>query len=336
MRVLLVKMSSLGDVVHALAGVTDAARAQPEIQFDWVVEEAYAEIPAWHPSVGRIITCELRRWRKTPLAVLRNGYWSRFRQELRQTEYDLVLDAQGLIKSGVVARQARGPIAGRTAKSAREAGAALFYHRRHEVDLALTEVEQLRQLFAFALGYAPPSTPTDFGIDLERLPARPGANGHAVLLHGAAWPAKLWPEENWVGLARWIVERGIKVELPWGSPEEYQRAQRIAAAAGSMAEVLPKLGVNELAATLRGARFAVGLDTGLTHIAIALGIRTITLYGPSVPVYERVAGGQLINLASSPSRAVDTRRPNTVPLAQVLDALAPWCSYQLLAGLQRS
>jgi heptosyltransferase-1 len=236
----------------------------------------------------------------------------------------LILDAQGLIKSGFVARQARGPIAGRSAKSAREGTAALFYHRLHHIDLSLTEVEQLRQLFALALGYKRPEAPAGFGIDPDRLPARAGSGGHALLLHGAAWPAKLWAEENWIAVARAIAARGLKAQLPWGSPEEYRRAERIAQAAGLGVEVLPKLGINELAAALRGARFAVGLDTGLTHIAIALGSPTVTLYGPSVPVYEEVAGGRLANLVSSPSRDVDTARPNTVPLGQVLNAIEPW------------
>jgi lipopolysaccharide heptosyltransferase I len=325
MRVLLIKMSSLGDMVHSLAGATDAARALPGIQFDWVVEEAYAEVPAWHPAVGRIIPCALRLWRKTPFAVVRNGTWGHFRQELRQAEYDLVLDAQGLMKSALIARQARGPVAGRSVKSAREAPAALLYHRRLPIDMALSEVEQLRQLFALALGYPQPASPANFGIDRARLLAA-RTEGHAVLLHGAAWPAKLWSEENWKALGRFMTERGVRLQLPWGTPQEHERATRIAEAAGPGSEVLPKLSINELAATLRGARFAVGLDTGLTHIAIALGVPTVTLYGPTVPVCERVVGGQLVNLVSRPSREVDSGRPNTVPLAQVLEAIGPWCS----------
>ena len=324
MRVLLVKMSSLGDVVHALTGVTDAARAIPGISFDWVVEEAYAAIPAWHPAVRRVITCAIRRWRRSPLATFRGGHWSRFRQELQQEEYDLVLDAQGLIKSGIVARQARGPIAGRSAKTAREASAALFYERSHGVNLQLTEVEQLRQLFALSLNYRYAHTPADFGIAMDRLPSPAPHEPHAVLLHGAAWKAKLWPEQHWIALAREIRAKGLKPMLGWGTAEEYQRATRIATASGG--QVLPKLGINELAALLRHAHFVVGLDTGLTHIAIALGTRTITLYGPSVPVYRDVAGGTLINLTSTPALEVDTHRPNTIPLAQVLDAVSSWCS----------
>jgi heptosyltransferase I len=324
MRVLLVKMSSLGDVVHALTGVTDAVRAIPGITFDWVVEEAYATIPAWHPAVRRVITCAIRRWRKSPVATFRGGHWSRFRQELQQEEYDLVLDAQGLIKSGIVARQARGPIAGRTAKTAREATAALFYKHSHGIDLALTEVEQLRQLFALSLNYKYPNTPADFGIARDRLPSSPNREPHAVLLHGAAWKAKLWPEKKWVTLARFLRDRGLKPVMPWGTSDEYQRAVRIAEASGG--EVLPKLGIDELAAMLGQARLAIGLDTGLTHIAIALGVRTVTLYGPSVPVYQEVAGGTLVNLCSTDAAEVDTRRANTVPLEQVVEAVRPWSS----------
>ena len=324
MRVLLVKMSSLGDVAHGLIGVTDAARARPDVVFDWVAEEAYAEIPRWHPAVRRVIPCALRRWRGSLVSTALNGAWGRFLEDLRSAEYDLVLDAQGLMKSGFVARQARGRVAGRSARSARERAAALFYQQTHTVDLRLTEVEQLRQLFALALNYPMPAVPADFGIDLGRLPATPSEGPYVMLLHGAAWKAKLWPEENWIGLASEARRNGWSARLPWGSAEELARANRIAAASG--AEVLPKMSLGDTAARLRGARWVAGLDTGLTHIAVALGVRTVTLYGPSIPVYETVAGGELVNLCSSDSRKVDTRRPNTVPLAHVLDAVAAWRS----------
>jgi heptosyltransferase I len=257
------------------------------------------------------------------LKTMRSGAWSRFQQELREDEYDLVLDAQGLVKSGIVARQARGPIAGRNAKSAREATAALFYKHSYSVDLQLTEIEQLRQLFALALNYERPKAPADFGIETERLPGSATPGTHVALLHGAGWKTKLWPEENWISLAKEFRKRGLKPVMPWGSSEEYQRAGRIAAASG--AEVLPKLTIGEMAPLLRNARFAVGLDTGLTHVAIALKVKTVTLYGPSVPVYDAVQGGELVNLSSTQSRKVDTRRPNTVALARVLETVLPWC-----------
>ena len=322
MRVLLIKMSSLGDVVHALVGVTDAARTKPGIVFDWVVEEAYREIPKWHPAVRRTILAPLRRWRKAPVQTVWSGELKGFRDDLRRESYDLVLDAQGLLKSAVVGQQARGPLVGRSAKSAREPAATLLYRKRVEVDLRRTEVEQLRELFAKAIGYKEPQTPADFGVDRAKF-GKSGGEPYAVFLHGAAWESKLWPEERWVELASFVRKNGIRVLLPWGTEHERERARRIAEKVGG--EVLDRLGIPDLAGVLANARFVVGLDTGLTHIAVALGTRTVTLYGPSVPVYETVASGELLNLCSTNSKVVDTARPNTVQAEAVVKAIKAWC-----------
>jgi len=319
MRVLLVKMSSLGDVVHTLAPVTDAVCANPALQFDWVVEETYDAIPRWHPAVQRIIPVALRRWRRSPWSMLRENEWFRFRADLRKGEYDLVLDAQGLMKSGWIGTQARGPLVGRSRNSAREPLAAAFYGRRYEVDLNLPEVEQIRQLFALALGYPQPKTPANFGIDRSRISSGGPCVQSAVLVHAAAWRNKLWPVENWRALGRYLAGCGLKVLLPWGNDEEKCRAEQIVGHCGG--EVLPKLGLPDLAAVLADARVVVGLDTGLTHIAIALGSPTVTLYGPSIPVYDRVASGKVVHLSSTESREVDTNRPNLVPLSAVFDAV---------------
>ena len=104
MRVLVVKMSSLGDVIHTLPALTDAAAAIPGITFDWVVEEGFAEIPAWHPAVDTVIPIALRRWRKHPWRDFRGPQWRACRQALRRQHYDAVIDAQGLLKSVFVAR----------------------------------------------------------------------------------------------------------------------------------------------------------------------------------------------------------------------------------------
>lgn len=321
MRVLLIKMSSLGDVVHALAPLTDAARAMPGIAFDWVVEEAYQEIPKWHSSVRKVIVAPLRRWRKAPVRTIKSGDWSTFRKVLRAEDYDLVLDAQGLLKSAFVGLQAGGQLVGRSMKSAREPAAALFYDRRIQVDPKLTEVEQLRQLFAKALGYERPGTPADFGLDKAKFPTEKSRR-YVVFLHGAAWETKLWPEERWVALGKIIRKCGVEVLLPWGSEQEHGRARRVAEVTGGT--VLDKVTVAELAVTLAGAEFVVGLDTGLTHIAVALGIPTLTIYGPSVPVYDEVAGGELVNVCTTETKLVDTTRRTTVPLADVVTAIQPW------------
>ncbi len=315
-------MSSLGDVVHALAGVTDAVRAKPGIIFDWVVEEAYQEIPKWHPGVRRVIVSPLRRWRKSPVRTIRTGEWKAFRESIRAEQYDLVLDAQGLLKSAFVGLQSGGLLVGRSAGSAREPATALLYKRRCKVNLDLTEVEQLRELFALALGYERPQSATDFGIEKSQFIQKPPETPYTVFLHGAAWESKLWPETHWEALGRFVRRKGLRVLLPWGSDSERQRAERIAEKVDG--ELLGCLGLGELARILAGASFVVGLDTGLTHIAIALGGRTVTLYGPSVPVYDRVAKGELVNLASTVSTKVDTTRPTTVAVNDVLRAIGPW------------
>lgn len=322
MRVLLIKMSSLGDVIHALAPVTDAKEAIPGISFDWVVEEAYQEIPKWHPAIRRVIVAPLRRWRKSLIRTLRNGEWAAFRRDLQREKYDLVLDAQGLLKSAFVGHQTGQPITGRSRSSIREPAAALFYRHRIDIDLRLTEVEQLRQLFAKALNYPQPKTRTDFGIDRLQFRTATPSDDYAVFLHGAAWESKLWPEERWIELGRYLRKSHLQVLLPWGSDAERARSERIAQSIG--ATVLPKLSIAELAHILAGARFAVGLDTGLTHIAIALGVPTVTIYGPSVPVYASVARGELVNLSSTDSKVVDTSRPTTVPVERVLGSVQRW------------
>lgn len=321
MRVLLIKMSSLGDVVHALTGVTDAAHAVPGLSLDWVVEEAYKDIPKWHPAVRKTIVSPLRRWKKSPVRTIRTGEWRRFRDDLRSEEYDVILDAQGLLKSAFVGVQALGKLIGRSAGSAREPAAALLYKQRISIDLNLTEVEQLRQLFASALGYRPPRTPAKFGIDRNHFtPQR--KHRYVLLLHGAAWKTKLWPEENWVHLGRQIRKTGLEVLIPWGNENEHKRAERIAKAIHG--EVMRPLGIPDLASLISQAEFVIGLDTGLTHIAVALGTPTVMLYGPSVPVYHSVDKCELINLCSTNSRIVDTSRPNTVPLEVAINAVAPW------------
>lgn len=321
MRLLLVKTSSMGDVVHALAPLTDAARAVPGLACDWLVEEAYGEIPTWHPSVRRVIPCALRRWRRNPRQAWTSGEWQRFRADLRRDEYDLVLDAQGLVKSAWLAAKARGPVTGRTFRCSREGLATLFYDYRIPVDLGRTEVEQLREFFARALGYERPAGPAEFGIDRGRFTPPAGA-AYAVFLHGAAWPSKLWPEERWVALGRLVRERGLRVLLPWGSADEQARSQRLAAAFGG--EVLPKARIGELAHVLAGARFVVGNDTGLTHVAVALGVRAVTLYGPSAPLFDQIAPVQPVDLRSVESDQYDLGRPNTVAFERVRDAIAPW------------
>src|SRR5690606_6912806 len=164
MRVLLIKTSSLGDVIHTLPALTDALEAIPGIRFDWVVEEGFAEIPVWHPAVAEVIPVAIRRWRKSPLKTLRSGEWQRFRQRLHKHSYDLVIDAQGLFKSAVLTLGLKVPVAGLDRRSAREPLASRFYDKRIAVPRDQHAVERVRQLFAQALGYRLPARVGDYGL----------------------------------------------------------------------------------------------------------------------------------------------------------------------------
>lgn len=295
MRVLIVKMSSLGDVIHALAAVTDARRALPDVQFDWVVEEAYKDMPAWHPAVDRVIPIALRRWRKAPLKALRSGEWRRFRQQLREREYDLVLDAQGLIKSAWVARKARGPRYGFDRDSIREPIAARAYQHRIAVakgrHTGQHAVERLRKLFALTLNYPLPQGPAEFGVDRRQFLAEGQLPQGLIFFHGTVRDTKCWPEPYWRELAERFSAQGYAISLPWGNEVERARAERIADELKHVS-VMPRMGIDALVLKIAAAKGVVGVDTGLTYLALALGVPTVAIYGSTDPVIAKAGPGQ--------------------------------------------
>jgi heptosyltransferase-1 len=299
-RVLLVKTSSLGDLVHLLPALTEAAAQHPDLRFDWLVEEAFAEIPAWHPAVARVIPVSLRSWRREPVAVWRDGRWRRFVERLRGQDYELVVDAQGLLKSAVLASRARGRRAGPDFTSAREPLAALAYGRRLAVPPELHAITRMRRLLGLALGHVPdPDHWPGYGLDarLASLRAEHGSGDDRVLLlHGTSWANKHWPEPHWIDLARRLRARGLVPTLPWGSETERTRAERIATAADG--EMLPR---GDLAALFRHidlARGLVGVDSGLVHLAAATDTPGVALYGPTDPARTGVVGGRITSLAA--------------------------------------
>ncbi|WP_459177216.1 lipopolysaccharide heptosyltransferase RfaC [Ewingella americana] len=284
MRVLIVKTSSMGDVLHTLPALTDAAKAIPGISFDWVVEEGFAQIPSWHPAVDRVIPVAIRRWRKNWFGSETRQQRCDFKRELQLRTYDAVIDAQGLIKSAaLITRVAKGKKHGQDAKSAREPFASWFFNQRHDIDKKQHAVERTRELFAKSLGYEKPTTPGDYAIAtrfLSQLPA--DANRYLVFLHATTRADKHWPESHWRELIGLLQTNGIRIKLPWGAEHEYQRALRLAEGFEHV-EVLPKLNLQQVAEILAGAKAVVSVDTGLSHLTAALDRPNITLYGPTDP-----------------------------------------------------
>ncbi len=325
MRVLIVKMSSLGDVIHTLPAVTDAANAMPGIKFDWVVEEAFAEIPQWHPAVDRVIPIALRRWRKSPFRDFRGPEWRRFRQDLQGAHYDAVIDAQGLLKSAAVARLAKAPVFGMDKASARERLAAAAYQHKLAVPRDLHAVERIRLLFSKALGYALPTETGDYGLREYLHPQREQVAPSVLFFHGTARAEKLWSETRWLELAQLVLEDGYSIWLPWGNEAEHERALRLADGCPA-AQVLPKLDLLGLASLLFEVDGAVALDTGLGHLAAALDVPTVSLYGPTDTRLIGAYGDNQVHV-ESPVRPQDTSDPmammESITAPMVWDALKP-------------
>jgi len=307
-RVLVIKTSSLGDVLHTLPAVSDAAGRVPDVHFDWVVEEAFAEVPAWHAAVDTVIPVALRRWKHSPVRALRAGEPQAAVRQLRRRQYDLVLDAQGLLKSALISRLARGPRAGLDRGSARESFAAHAYRLKFAVPRNQHAVARVRQLFAAALDYELPDVPPVYGI--SRRFTGPGRQPYLVFLHGTTWITKHWPETYWAELVGMAVNQGLQVKLPWGSEAERQRAARLAAVDAAV-EVLPRMRLGELATVIAGASGVVGVDTGLVHLAAALGTPCITLYGSTDPGLIGTVGNAQVHLQAAFECAPCQRRECT-------------------------
>lgn len=293
-RILLVKTSSLGDVLHNLPVVTDIYKNYSGARVDWVVEESFAALPALHPGIQQVFTVALRRWRK--------GWW-RSRSEIRAAcsrlaaqPYDSVLDTQGLLKSALIARCTHAPRSGYDRSSAREPLAALFYDHTYAVSKNLHAVERNRHLAAQALGYLLDG-PADYGIrapalELPWLPKVP----FVALLHATSRADKLWQDSSWIELGTQLKQAGLIAVLPWGSDAEKARAERLCTAIPG-AVCAPRLDLNEAAALLGQARAAVGVDTGLSHLAAALGTPTVGIYTATDPGLTGLhAGASAVNL----------------------------------------
>lgn len=320
MRILLVKTSSLGDVIHNLPVVSDLRRFLPEAKIDWCVEEAFADIPRLHPGISDVIPVAFRRWRRTL------GRWSTwndfaaFRRRLAGKQYDAVLDTQGLIKSALIARLARGRRYGYAAEVAREPLAARFYEETFVIPPNAHAVERNRWLAAAAFDF-PADLPLDYGISVERASlSRFGGRRIAVLLTATSRDDKLWDEAAWVNVAQGLFARGLTPVFPSGNDFERERATRIAAAVPG-AIVAPPLSLGEVACLVGRASLAIGVDTGLIHLATALRVPSIALYVASEPALTGVYGTGFCRNLGAPGRS-----PSAVEVLTVAEQGIRWQS----------
>jgi heptosyltransferase-1 len=299
-RVLIVKVSSLGDIIHTLPAVTDAKQAHPNLVFDWVVEENFTEVPGWHPAVDRVIPVAIRRWRKSLMKTYLTHEFRTFKRALQGTRYDLVIDAQGLIKSGIISRMSRGLTIGLSNRTVREPLAALFYNKAYSVPWTEHAVDRVRQLFSRALQYQYDPHSISYGLDTNKLKTltEDVPPKTVVFLHGTTWSTKHWPMYFWRELAFLATKSGFQVLLPWGNSAEKERAEYISDG-NEMAKVLERQSLSGVAQHINDSKGVIAVDTGLGHLAAALEKPTVSLYGPTDSALSGTFGLNQIHLVSN-------------------------------------
>ncbi|QIE24739.1 Lipopolysaccharide heptosyltransferase 1 [Caballeronia sp. SBC2] len=288
-KILIVRVSSLGDVVHNMPAIADIRRLHPDAQIDWLVEESFADLVELVDGVRRAIPFSLRRWRKRLLSLDNWREIQRFRQALAAEKYDLVIDCQGLIKTAWVASWARGTLVGlgnRTDGAGYEWPVRFFYDKRVPIEPRTHVVERTRQLVAAALGDPRPEATDaiEFSIDTRRAALALSQEGlnlpvpYVVFVHATSRADKQWPETAWIELGQTLIRRGVSIVLPWGSEAERETSDKLAKQFGAAAVVPPKLSLPAVVGLIDGAAATVGVDTGLVHIAAALKRPTVELY----------------------------------------------------------
>ncbi len=325
---LIVKLSSLGDVIHALPIVADVAQHRPDIALDWACEAPYVDLLKLHSGIRHIFGVSLRQLKAQPFSPARWRTLMQQRKAIVENEYAGVLDCQGLLKSAWVASWNAAPCTGLGPNTVREPLAARFYNQRFEVSRDLHAVTRNRQLAAAAFGYAlaDSDTPT-YGL---RAPAATNlTTPYVVFLHATSRDDKCWPVTNWVALGTALNLRGYTIVLPWGSYAEQLRSKQVAVALKN-AVVPDKMPLRAAASTpgigaasvLQEAACVVGVDTGLAHLAVALGRPTVGLYLSTQPALTGLfpESATVINLGGG-SRMAPAQLDAAVVEATVLQVL---------------
>lgn len=273
-KILIIRSSSMGDIVHALPVAYDIKRAYPDARIDWVVEESFRDIPALSPFVDRCVFTAFRRWRKSLFSAKTRGEMRALRQTLRAERYDLVIDLQGLVRSALVARWTHAHSIGYSRDTIREPLASFLYDETRRMPESLTAVRRYRLMAADCLGYEIDDQKPHFGLKPPATMPVEIEGRYAAFAVNTSRDDKLWPEDRWAEIGRRLLDEGIKSVLFWGNEKERECVTRIAKNIPN-AMVLPRLNLAQCATVLRGAEAAFGVDTGLAHLGAALAVPSV-------------------------------------------------------------
>lgn len=286
----------MGDVIHTFPALTDLAMHfnGRKLVVDWVVEDSFVPLCNLHPIVNQVIPVSIRRWRKAPFEKSTLREISVFRKQLAAKSYDLIIDAQGLLKSALVALLVKGKRVGYDRVSIREPIASFLYDKTYEISRKQHAINRLRQLFASVFDYSLPDIAPNYGLSSNDAVREKCA----IFIHSTSWESKHLPESHWVTLVDLATKGGYKVVLPWHSSEELERAERIIAESGH-GHLLPKLDLDGLAKVIASADIMIGTDTGLSHLAAAYNVPGVVLYGSTSKNLTGVFGQKQISLQMS-------------------------------------
>ena len=310
MRILIVKLSSLGDVVHALPVIADIHATHPQASIDWVVEPGFAPLLRRVSGVAEVIELPLRHWTRNGwLGAATRRELGEFLHRLRRDRYDAVIDLQGLTKSAIVARLARGPsfgLANRTDGASHEWPARWLVTHAIRVEPHSHALDRSRELVARAIGSSTVEPPL-FGLLAAQAPVFDPKR--VVFIHGSSRADKLWPDADWIELGRRVIASGLTIGLPRADAAELERAERIATALGEACEVWPAMDLGALIDRMAGTAGAIGVDSGPSHIAVALDLPHVQIYnhptawrtGPQ----ERHGHRHQVSIEGAPSPDVD-------------------------------
>lgn len=341
-RILIIKLSSMGDVLHALPVLSDIKQALGEdTQIDWITEPNYACLLSKHPFINHLYTLPFRKY-KGYLKSIFSPEAKALKKTLKQEKYDAILDLQGLLKSAWVSRWAKGQRYGYDSESSRESWASPFYQHKISVSKDLHAVSRMRELAAKALGYTVPKESPHYALkDGNTLSTSPQTKqrSHLILFPFTTWESKHWPMPYWTQIINLCKEK-FTISIAWGSPAEHEQALQLCHQQ-PLCQPTPDLTIEDMQHYLQDCHAFIGVDTGFVHLATALDIPGIALMGPTNKNKSGPLGKQQVcldvDLPCRPCQKRICQNPQTVNNLKpaCLAAIAPAYVFETLQNLMK-